>query len=166
MNMQVVTPLQKQLSDAHKVRLQKFWPATTKPKQQRAMLLAPPVAAAQVKTEQSLDEWFKLAWDILDPSSSDTVTIDTIKREVCAHFGVTHNELVSHRRSPTFSTPRMCVMYLSKHLTSKCYPEIGRHLANRDHTTILHGVGRIKILMERDERLAASVEFLMNRLSA
>lgn len=156
------TPSQRLFYAAHKERIAKFWPKPTLP--------APPQAIEPVPIEIQLRplpaDLFKLAWEILEPVSSDKITIDEIKRAVCAHFGINHNELISPRRSPQFSRPRMVVMYLAKHLTSKSYPEIGRRLEDRDHTTILHGVVRIRALIKRDEKLAASVEYLMQKLGA
>jgi chromosomal replication initiator protein len=41
-------------------------------------------------------------------------------------------------------------MYLSKQLTPKSLPDIGRRFGNRDHTTVIHGIRQVEKLRETD----------------
>jgi len=56
-------------------------------------------------------------------------------------------------------------MYLSKELTSRSLPEIGRRFGGRDHTTVMHGVKTIKKLMVKDSQIADDVELLKRALT-
>ncbi len=49
--------------------------------------------------------------------------------------------------------PRQVAMYLSKKMTTRSLPEIGRRFANRDHTTVIHAVKTITKLSESDEEM-------------
>jgi chromosomal replication initiator protein len=55
-------------------------------------------------------------------------------------------------------------MYLSKQLTSRSLPEIGRKFGGRDHTTVMHAVRRIEELKDTDPALAEDVELLRRML--
>ncbi len=53
-------------------------------------------------------------------------------------------DLISARRSRVIARPRQVAMFLSKLLTTKSLPEIGRRFGGRDHTTVIHAVKKIK----------------------
>ena len=74
------------------------------------------------------------------------VTIDQIQTVVCKFFKISKNEMLSSRRSRYLVRPRQTAIYLTKILTSKSLPEIGREFSNRDHTTIIHSVKTIEKL--------------------
>ena len=44
-------------------------------------------------------------------------------------------------------------MFLSKKMTTRSSPEIGRRFANRDHTTVIHAVKTITKLSEKDDEM-------------
>ena len=76
--------------------------------------------------------------------SENNVTIDQIQSLVCKFFKISKNEMLSSRRSRYLVRPRQTAIYLTKILTSKSLPEIGREFSNRDHTTIIHSVKTIE----------------------
>jgi chromosomal replication initiator protein len=88
------------------------------------------------------------------------VTIDEIQRRVAEHFNIRCAEMTSARRARAFARPRQVAMYLSKQLTSRSLPEIGRKFGGRDHTTVLHAVRRIEELKDTDPTLAEDIELL------
>jgi len=51
-------------------------------------------------------------------------------------------------------------MYLSKVMTPRSLPEIGRRFGGRDHTTVLHAVRKIEGMTANDNTLAQEVELL------
>ena len=55
-------------------------------------------------------------------------------------------------------------MYLSKQLTPRSLPEIGRRFGGRDHTTIMHGVRKIEELMTMDSQLSDDIQLLRRLL--
>ena len=92
------------------------------------------------------------------------ITIDEIQRGVADHFGIKLSDLLSPRRARSVARPRQIAMYLSKELTDKSLPEIGRKFGNRDHTTIMHGVKRVVQLCKEDPSVREDVELLRRRL--
>ena len=96
--------------------------------------------------------------------SENKVTIDLIQTIVCKFFKISKNEMLSPRRSRYLVRPRQTAIYLSKMLTSKSLPEIGRAFSNRDHTTVIHSVKTIEKLRKEDNELNINIDNLKNKL--
>ncbi len=92
------------------------------------------------------------------------VTIDLIQTLVCKFFKISKNEMLSSRRSRYLVRPRQTAIYLTKILTPKSLPEIGREFSNRDHTTIIHSVKTIEKLKENDKDMAENIDKLKNQI--
>jgi len=92
------------------------------------------------------------------------VTIDLIQSTVCKFFKISKNEMLSSRRSRYLVRPRQTAIYLTKILTSKSLPEIGREFSNRDHTTIIHSVKTIEKLKEKDSEMTNNINNLKNQI--
>ena len=96
--------------------------------------------------------------------SENKVTIDLIQTLVCKYFKISKNEMLSSRRSRYLVRPRQTAIYLTKVLTSKSLPEIGREFSNRDHTTIIHSVKTIEKLKEKDPEMVENINKLKNQI--
>ena len=96
--------------------------------------------------------------------SENKVTIDLIQTLVGKFFKISTNEMLSSRRSRYLVRPRQTAIYLTKILTSKSLPEIGREFANRDHTTIIHSVKTIEKLKEKDSEMVENINKLKNQI--
>jgi len=96
--------------------------------------------------------------------AENKVTIDQIQSMVCKFFKISKNEMLSSRRSRYLVRPRQTAIYLTKILTSKSLPEIGREFSNRDHTTIIHSVKTIEKLKENDIEMTNNINNLKNKI--
>jgi len=96
--------------------------------------------------------------------SENKVTIDLIQSIVCKYFKISKNEMLSSRRSRYLVRPRQTAIYLTKILTSKSLPEIGREFSNRDHTTIIHSVKTIEKLKRENIELSNNIDNLKNQI--
>jgi chromosomal replication initiator protein len=92
------------------------------------------------------------------------LSVEEIQRAVADHFGIKLSDLLSPRRARAVARPRQIAMFLSKELTDKSLPEIGRKFGGRDHTTIMHGVKRVTQLSKDDPGVREDVEVLHRRL--
>tara|TARA_B100000945_G_C20405823_1_gene609949 strand:- start:27 stop:1433 length:1407 start_codon:yes stop_codon:yes gene_type:complete len=113
--------------------------------------------------EPNLSEVKIILKDLLNLSENN-VTIDLIQSLVCKFFKISKNEMLSSRRSRYLVRPRQTAIYLTKILTSKSLPEIGREFSNRDHTTIIHSVKTIEKLKKNDSELSANIDTLKNKI--
>ena len=96
--------------------------------------------------------------------TENKVTIDLIQTLVCKFFKISKNEMLSSRRSRYLVRPRQTAIYLTKILTSKSLPEIGREFSNRDHTTIIHSVKTIEKLKEKNPEMVENINKLKNQI--
>ncbi len=94
------------------------------------------------------------------------VRIEEIIKTVSRHFGVSKPDILSQRRHRSVVWPRQIGMYLSKQLTARSLPEIGRRFGNRDHTTVLHAIRKIDKELDANPRLRDELEDLKKMLSS
>ena len=109
----------------------------------------------------------EMAQDVLRDllrASERRVTIDEIQRRVAEYFNVKMGDMLSARRARSVARPRQIAMYLSKQLTTRSLPEIGRKFGGRDHTTVIHAVRKIEQLREEDPALDEDVDLLRRML--
>ena len=121
--------------------------------------------ASLVGREVTLDVAQECLADILR-ASDRKVTIDEIIRKVADHYNLRLSDMLSPRRARVVARPRQVAMFLSKTLTSKSLPEIGRRFGGRDHTTVIHAVRKIEELKSVDNQIAEDVELLRRMLEA
>ena len=109
----------------------------------------------------SLSETKVILKDLLNLNENN-VTIEKIQTVVCKFFKISKNEMLSPRRSRYLVRPRQTAIYLTKILTTKSLPEIGREFSNRDHTTIIHSVKTIEKLKEKNLDMKENIIKLKN----
>ena len=109
----------------------------------------------------SLSETKIILKDLLNITENN-VSIDSIQTIVCKFFKISKNEMLSSRRSRYLVRPRQTAIYLTKILTTKSLPEIGREFSNRDHTTIIHSVKTIEKLKEKNPDMNDNINKLKN----
>ena len=97
--------------------------------------------------------WFVIESE-MDAPTTIRPTIGIIQRSVCRYFGLTLTAMLSASRQAKTVYARHLGMFLSKELTLKSLPEIGRMFGDRDHTTVLHGVRKIARAQEQELEVA------------
>ncbi|MBP1841868.1 chromosomal replication initiator protein [Rhizobium petrolearium] len=108
----------------------------------------------------SIERVDELLAHLVGAGEARRVRIEDIQRIVARHYNVSRQELVSNRRTRVIVKPRQVAMYLSKTMTPRSFPEIGRRFGGRDHTTVLHAVRKIEELISGDTKLSHEVELL------
>ncbi|WP_339109460.1 chromosomal replication initiator protein DnaA [Thioclava sp. GXIMD4216] len=119
--------------------------------------------ASLVGREITLDLAQECLTDILR-TSDRKVTIEEIQRKVAEHYNVRLADMIGPKRVRTIARPRQVAMYLSKQLTTRSLPDIGRRFGGRDHTTIMHGIRKIEELKGDDRQLAEDIDLLRRLL--
>jgi len=117
------------------------------------------------RQKQIYQPWFSIVEEI-DPPSPRQPRVEDIQKACARYYGVTRNDIVSARKTANVVRPRQVGYYLSKVLTGKSLPEIGRRFGNRDHTTILHSVRKIAALVKIDPELSDEIESIKAELAA
>jgi len=93
-------------------------------------------------------------------SSNRRITIDEIQNKVSNYYNLKIEDLTSSRRIRSFARPRQVAMYLSKKLTTRSLPEIGRKFGGRDHTTVIHAVKKIEQLKEENSKFDEDINLI------
>jgi chromosomal replication initiator protein len=102
--------------------------------------------------------------NIIDAERPEGLTIDRIARTVASHYRMTVDELKSKNNSRAVAVPRQVAMYLCKRLTKSSFPEIGRELGGKHHTTVMHSVDKIEALTKEDRNFHKMVSELIDNL--
>ncbi|MCX6018342.1 MAG: chromosomal replication initiator protein DnaA [Chloroflexi bacterium] len=92
------------------------------------------------------------------------ITPSQVIETVAKYYNISVPEMVSPSRNKELVQPRQLAMYLIRQETEASLPEIGGLLGGRDHTTILHGVERVKNRLETEEKLRRDVMSLREQL--
>jgi len=121
--------------------------------------------ASLVGREITLEHTQELLKDLLR-CCDKRVTIEDIQKKVATHYNIKVSDMHSGRRSVSVARPRQIAMYLSKQLTPKSLPEIGRKFGGKDHTTVMHAVKRIEELKQQDTEMVEDIEILGRQLQS
>ncbi len=119
------------------------------------------MVAGERLTEQTVEDVIR---NLVGGQGPRPVKIDDIQRIVTKHFGVSRQDLLSSRRTRSIVRPRQVAMFLSKQLTQRSLPEIGKKFGGRDHTTVIHAIKKVNELIEKDSALRDDVELLKKLL--
>ena len=89
------------------------------------------------------------------PRTKHELTPEAILKLVALQFNVRTTDLKSDKRVRKLSLPRQICMYLLRKHTMMSFPEIGKFMGGKDHTTVLHGVTKIAELLKTDPEIEA-----------
>jgi chromosomal replication initiator protein len=125
------------------------------------------VAYASLRGEQPTPDIARKLLDKLGPDRrAAKPSVEDVLTATAGLYGLTSKELIARDRRPEVARARKVAIYLSRELTGKSLPEIGRRLGGRDHSTILAAVRSLSGDIERDEDLAQAVDKLKRQLAS
>ena len=103
--------------------------------------------------------------DLISDTSKNMLTADYIIDVVCNHYNVDKERLLSERRTEDITVPRQVCMYLCSQYTSLTQKAIAEKLHRKNHTTVNHGVNKIKDDMLVDNDLFQTITILKKKLN-
>ncbi|MEK9684918.1 MAG: chromosomal replication initiator protein DnaA [Rhodospirillaceae bacterium] len=121
--------------------------------------------ATLVGRDISVESCHEVLSDLLR-ANTKKLTIEEIQKRVAQHFEIRLTDMCSARRARVVARPRQVAMYLSKQLTTRSLPEIGRKFGGRDHTTVMHAVKKVEELRSNDVRFDEDVDMLRRLLES
>ncbi|WP_454654028.1 chromosomal replication initiator protein DnaA [Bosea beijingensis] len=124
-------------------------------------LLAHATLSGQLVTLETAEAAIR---DLVRTREPRRVKIEDIQKLVATRYNVSRADILSERRTAAVVKPRQIAMYLSKALTPRSLPEIGRRFGGRDHTTVLHAVRKIEKAISEDRSLHDEVDLLKRML--
>jgi chromosomal replication initiator protein len=85
---------------------------------------------------------------LIVPAHRKTYSVDTLLSLVAQHFGLGVADLIGKKRNKELVYPRHITMYILREELNMSFPEIGREMGGKDHSTVMHGYN--KIIREMD----------------
>lgn len=105
--------------------------------------------------------------------------LDEIDQTVATYFGLTPADLHTSRKTRTIALARGIAMYLARKHTEMSFPEIGRFMGNKNHSTVILANRKIEKLLQegatvsrqtaagvQEERLCEILEKIEEQLSS
>ncbi len=92
------------------------------------------------------------------------LSIEDIQKTIVSYYNISMSDFMSPRRSRHIARPRQIAMYLSKKLTTKSLPEIGRKFTGRDHTTVIHAIKKVEELMAGNKNFESEVQEITEKI--
>ena len=92
------------------------------------------------------------------------VTVEKIITEVGKVYSVSAEDMRSQKRSSQISTARQVAIYVVSRITGLSYSSIGQEFGNRDHSTIVYAINKVKSILEKDPSFKGMVEDMIKNL--
>jgi len=103
--------------------------------------------------------------ELISPDAKREITPELIINTVAEHYKISVEDICSTKKSQDISYPRQIAMYLCRTLTDVSLKSIGTYLGGKDHTTIMHGVDKIKNDMVNNKSLENTIDILTKKIS-
>ncbi|MEO6417957.1 MAG: chromosomal replication initiator protein DnaA [Polyangiaceae bacterium] len=97
---------------------------------------------------------------------ANEASVEDVQRVVCHHFKLKSGDLLSKDRHRSIAFARHVAMYLCRERLKCSLPELGRAFGNRDHTTVMSAVRKVKALRGADPEVRAHIEALERKLGS
>lgn len=109
----------------------------------------------------------EFAREILESSlekNQKSLTYDVIIKEACKYYKIPKEDVLGQKRNKEIVRPRQVVMFLLRHEINMSYPEIGKEMGGRDHTTVMHGCEKMEIEIPKDSKLKDDISTIKDIL--
>ena len=103
--------------------------------------------------------------DIVDPDRQNIITPDMIMQVVCEHYDVRAANILSRKKNAALVLPRQIIMYICREYTDATLDQVARLLGKRDHSTVMHGVDKIKKDLVTNGELRGNVDVILKKLN-
>lgn len=125
------------------------------------------VAYSQLmNVDLTLDTTEQILNDVTPEMSRASIDPQRILSEVASYFEIKVDDLLARSRKRTVSIPRQVAMYLLIHEIGLPPTHVGRLLGGRDHSTVIHGAGKINGEMNEDSELRHDVQAIKESIFA
>ncbi|CAB9538629.1 Chromosomal replication initiator protein DnaA [uncultured Gammaproteobacteria bacterium] len=102
--------------------------------------------------------------DLIKPKAKN-IDINDIQKQSAKHYGITISDLSSKNRKQSIVLARQMAIFIAHEMTNLSLSKIGKHFGNRDHSTVLHAIKRIKERIEKEPEIKDEYELLKLKLA-
>ncbi len=110
---------------------------------------------------------YQIAYEFLNRRtvSYKKLTFSDVLKTVCSYYDVSAAKIKSSSRVSSITLPRQIIMYIAREKLNLKLEEIAIALRRKDHTTVIHGVEKIKRLMIKDPLLKKEIDQILELLN-
>ncbi|MBR4343644.1 MAG: chromosomal replication initiator protein DnaA [Lachnospiraceae bacterium] len=123
------------------------------------------IALAKIQKMPATKELAEYALrDICTPNQKKVITPAFIIEVVAEHFHISVSDILSLKKDKEIALPRQIAMYLTSEYTGCITSRIGEAF-NKDHSTVIYNVKKIKFARETDRALDETIRVLINKIN-
>ncbi len=104
--------------------------------------------------------------DFISPNEELIITADYIIEVVAEHFNLDKDTILSTKKTKDIVLPRQICMFLCSEMTNLTQSEIAAKLKRNNHTTVIHGVNKIKEAIHVDKELDNTIQVIKKKLNS
>lgn len=90
--------------------------------------------------------------------------IEQVMHIVSSNYNVSFEDLKSKRRISKITLPRQIAMYICRIYLNENFVKIGNEFGGRNHTTVMHGVDKIKKEVNKNDDLNKEIQKMVNQI--
>lgn len=108
----------------------------------------------------------QIAFSALGKAKTESSALhpDTVVDVVCSYYNIKSTQLKGEKRDAFLVKPRHICMLLLKEDAGLTFVEIGNLLGGRDHTTVMHGVDKMRDLVINSDKVKEEILFIKKRI--
>ena len=81
-----------------------------------------------------------------------------VLQKTAEYYEISLNDIMGVKRTREIVVPRQVAMFIMREELSMSFPRIAKSLGGKDHTTIMHGVNKIKTQVATDSMLSRDIQ--------
>lgn len=95
----------------------------------------------------------------------ENIALENIIKVVARHYGISPTDIKGKSRHKDIANVRQIIFFLMKKLTFNSLQTIGASVGGRDHSTVIHAVQKIDLLIAEDKHFEAKIKQLEHEIS-
>ncbi len=112
----------------------------------------------------TLEDVINLTNDIISINHQQDLNPDKILEIIADYFNIKVEEITNKSRKKKVVKPRQIAFYLLRSEVDMSYPEIGKFMGGRDHSTAIYAYKKIKKELKLSDDLTNQVKFIKEKL--
>ncbi|MEI8060935.1 MAG: chromosomal replication initiator protein DnaA [Candidatus Berkelbacteria bacterium] len=101
-----------------------------------------------------------LSSEVSHSTKRQVVSAEKVLKTIQKFYNISIDDIVSSKRNKEVIKPRHVAMYILYNIVGLSFPEVGRELGGKDHTTIMHGCKAVNKDMGNSKQFKDEVEML------
>lgn len=97
--------------------------------------------------------------------SNGKITKEAILKKVSQEYGFTEDEIKGQKRTQKLALSRQVAMYLIRNLLNLSLTEIGEFFRGKDHSTVIHAIGKVENLKAEDLEFSQRLMRITNQIN-